>query len=382
MTEIPSGIPYLEHYPKAGGPVRRTALDPLPFIIGRGDSAQLRIDSTQVSREHARVCRALGEMRIEDLGSTNGTFVNGLRVHDVALEHGDIVHIATLEFTYFSGKAVKTQAAATQVVAPDEARAAQLGSAGSVIRAVRRFQEMLAHRCVRILFQPIVDLETDEPLGYVACSGADFEPGRSPADHLLMATESRWTDRLSQLVRMVAAEQAASLPLAAQVFVPLHASEVGHAGLMEAICDVQSALTGDQTLVLEIPESAVADGPFMSAIHEQLAVHGVSLAYSGFGSGKSRLAELLTAPPEYLKLDKSLVHGLRNAKGRRQQFKETVATCSEQGVRVIATGVDSHDDARECRSLGCHAAQGNWFGKPEPLAEALALDVELVRAGH
>ncbi len=129
MNEIEPGVPYLEYHPKTGGPIKRTAIAPLPFTIGRSDGVSMRIDSTQVSREHARITKRQGELRITDLGSTNGTFVNGQRIEEARLEHGDIVHVATAELIYFSGQTIKSKPVATQVLDPHEARACAVGFA-------------------------------------------------------------------------------------------------------------------------------------------------------------------------------------------------------------------------------------------------------------
>jgi EAL domain-containing protein (putative c-di-GMP-specific phosphodiesterase class I) len=367
MNDIEPGIPYLEYYPKPGGPLKRTAIAPLPFTIGRGESAHLRIESSQVSREHARIVRGQGDLRIKDLGSTNGTFVNGQRTQEARLEHGDIVHIATTEFIFSSGLTHRTQAVATQVVAPREALAAQLGTTVSVVRAVRRFQEMLIHRCVRILFQPIVDLADQEVLGYAAIGGGDHELGRSPADHYLSSTESRLTDRLSELSRLVAVEQAGALPPEARVFLPLQPSEFGHDALVDSLGELQLALAGNHKLVVEAPEAAVTNAEFMDRLRGKLGEHGIGLAYACFSAGRSRLLELTEKPPEFLKLDKSLVQGLHLAQPRQKQIKEIVSVCAEHGIRVIAVGVETDEVARECRLMGCHAAQGDWFSPPRPL---------------
>lgn len=49
-------------------------------VIGRASDCALVLQSGSVSRRHARITRAGGEITIEDLGSSNGTFVNGLRL--------------------------------------------------------------------------------------------------------------------------------------------------------------------------------------------------------------------------------------------------------------------------------------------------------------
>lgn len=65
-------------------------------IAGRGREAQIRIDDSGVSRMHTKLVKLpSGNLRVEDLGSTNGTFVRGERVASGEIASGDVVQIGT-----------------------------------------------------------------------------------------------------------------------------------------------------------------------------------------------------------------------------------------------------------------------------------------------
>src|SRR3978361_1150485 len=71
-------------------------------VLGRGDRADIRILDDGVSREHTAIERDGGKVVLVDLGSTNGTFCNGLRVSRHDLTDGDKVSIGSstiLKFT-------------------------------------------------------------------------------------------------------------------------------------------------------------------------------------------------------------------------------------------------------------------------------------------
>jgi PAS domain S-box-containing protein len=61
--------------------------------IGRRDSADLRLLDRSVSRDHARLFLINGEVAIADHGTTNGTFVNGIRVERTVLKVGDLIRL-------------------------------------------------------------------------------------------------------------------------------------------------------------------------------------------------------------------------------------------------------------------------------------------------
>ncbi|UQA57519.1 sigma 54-interacting transcriptional regulator [Polyangium aurulentum] len=77
----------------AGG-VQSALLAPdAPLTVGRTAPACLRIEDPTLSREHARFTLSGGRVRVEDLGSRNGTRIVGRRVKEAELEIGDEVHL-------------------------------------------------------------------------------------------------------------------------------------------------------------------------------------------------------------------------------------------------------------------------------------------------
>ena len=65
-------------------------------VVGRGAECDLRVDDTFVSQEHARIFGKDGSWYVEDLGSTNGTFVNEQRLAAPAmLTTGDRIRVGT-----------------------------------------------------------------------------------------------------------------------------------------------------------------------------------------------------------------------------------------------------------------------------------------------
>jgi predicted component of type VI protein secretion system len=81
-------------------------------VVGRLDTCDLPINDRSVSREHARLSRLRDTYILEDLGSTNGTLVNGRRINEsVILRPGDVVTFGSIEFRY---EKVSTEAPSTQ----------------------------------------------------------------------------------------------------------------------------------------------------------------------------------------------------------------------------------------------------------------------------
>lgn len=93
-------------------PVGVYKLDKVKTTIGRHGSNDVRISGGFVSRYHAAVVREDGGLKLIDLGSTNGTFVNGHRMKSVLLEPGDVISIEefTLAYKSIAGETVEAPA--------------------------------------------------------------------------------------------------------------------------------------------------------------------------------------------------------------------------------------------------------------------------------
>src|SRR4029079_19838313 len=78
-----------------------TKLDKVQLVIGRGDKAGLRLVDDGISRDHARIVNEDGQMVLEDLGSTNGTYCNGTRVTRQALAEGDKILLGSTTILKF-----------------------------------------------------------------------------------------------------------------------------------------------------------------------------------------------------------------------------------------------------------------------------------------
>lgn len=77
--------------PQAG---RAFELQQAVIGIGRSKSSDIRIDEPLISRHHARLTRVGGDYVLEDLNSTNGTFVNGRRISvPTPIQPGDVVRL-------------------------------------------------------------------------------------------------------------------------------------------------------------------------------------------------------------------------------------------------------------------------------------------------
>ncbi len=85
-------------------PFARVVLDKKNFSIGRDDSCDLVLPVTNVSRVHARITENSEQYVVEDLDSTNGTLVNGVKVSRCTLHSQDRIQVGNSCLTFIQQK--------------------------------------------------------------------------------------------------------------------------------------------------------------------------------------------------------------------------------------------------------------------------------------
>src|ERR1700690_1495116 len=95
---------------------RDTAIGPDGVIVGRGEDCAVQLDSQKASRHHARIFVDASGCWVQDLGSTNGTFVGGKRLQGAprALANGDHVVVGEFDLIVLAGEKTRFQAVLTR----------------------------------------------------------------------------------------------------------------------------------------------------------------------------------------------------------------------------------------------------------------------------
>ena len=125
--------------------------------------------------------------------------------------------------------------------------------------------------------------------------------------------------------------------------------------------------TAPDTLYLEITESAAMNNP-ERALNTLLKLHraGVGLSIDDFGSGYSSLSYLKRFPVQELKIDRSLVAGIRPGSDGEVILRSTIELGHSMGLSVTAEGVETVDEYDLLSNLGIDHIQGYLIGKPMP----------------
>ena len=92
----------LEQLTGPGAP-RSFQLDSQHYIIGRGEDADIQVNSPDLSRKHIQLNCLSEECHIQDLESRNGCYLNGVKIHAATLRNGDTLQLGKILFSFHEG---------------------------------------------------------------------------------------------------------------------------------------------------------------------------------------------------------------------------------------------------------------------------------------
>ncbi|MFI5182555.1 MAG: putative bifunctional diguanylate cyclase/phosphodiesterase [Thermoanaerobaculia bacterium] len=123
-------------------------------------------------------------------------------------------------------------------------------------------------------------------------------------------------------------------------------------------------------LNLEITEStAMQNVEATSRVLGELSAIGIGLSIDDFGTGHSSLSYLKHFPIHRLKIDRSFIDGMARDLRDRAIVKGVLSIAHSLGVRVVAEGVETEEQASLLTTFGCDEVQGFLFGAPVPESE-------------
>lgn len=358
-TIVTEDVWFLSGPTQPGESVLHAHIDGNPYIVGRKTGVSMKLQFRTVSGNHAALWVESGALYLRDLGSTNGTYINGNRIeegetHTVCEE--DLIHFAEAPFRVRRQSPTGMTNGTIAENVCDQAL------------ALVQFDRLMSERLVKPHFQVIVDVAGSKGIGFeILGRGSVF--GLESVGAMFQAAEQLNLEvELSRLLRWEGIRVGRDLPDHPSLFVNTHPREMEDiAGLIDSLVKVRE-MTGGTDLVLEIHESSVTNPKSMASLHSAMRDLDIRLAYDDFGSGQARLAELIEARPDYVKFDISLIRGIDRASDERRRMLETlVQMVRDLEIAALAEGIETPEEALVCRELGFDLAQGYYYGRPSPV---------------
>ncbi len=337
--------------------LRHMPIYTFPFLIGRRPDVTLALSCKTISSTHAEINQVGRTMVLRDLGSTNGTFVNGRRVREpVTLAEDDLVQFANLPF--------RVRVQSTEV----NANTVHESSCDHALALVL-FDKLMSERAVTPFVQPIVRMEDHGIAAYEVLARSRLFGLEMPKDMFGVAQQLSLEVELSAMLRWEGVRVSQGMSPPPHLFLNTHPRELPDPQLGESLVRLRENWP-EQALTLEIHEAAVTQGVELSELRGLLKRLNIRLAYDDFGVGESRWGDLAEMGPDYVKFDMSLIRGIDSATSQRRQVLSTlVQMVRNLGIVALAEGVETAREDAVCRELGFDLGQGYFYGRPAPPRE-------------
>ncbi len=150
-----------------------------------------------------------------------------------------------------------------------------------------------------------------------------------------------------------------------RVAVNVSIKQLQHRGFVQTVARAleQSGLA-PQFLELELTESILAeDTEVVLALLKQLKALGVQLSIDDFGTGYSSLSYLMHFPFDHIKIDRSFIRDMMHHRDHAVLTNAIVTMAKSLNLGVVAEGVETQEQLKRVREMGCDEVQGFYFSQ-------------------
>jgi len=223
-------------------------------------------------------------------------------------------------------------------------------------------------------YQPAMNFVSGEVSGFEALLRWQH-PTRgaiSPAEFIPMAEETGLIVALGEWALREACREAASWPKNLRIAVNVSAVQFQKPGLEQVVLSALMA-TGlaPSRLELEITESVLMeDANAVIGCLQRLTALGVRIALDDFGTGYSSLSYLRRFPFDKIKIDRSFVREIDDPNAAAI-VRAVVGLATHLGADITAEGIETEDQFKRVRQIGCTEFQGFLLSRPLPAQDTL-----------
>ncbi len=246
--------------------------------------------------------------------------------------------------------------------------------AGERLEIEHRLRHALARNEFCLHFQPLIDplsgqvVSVEALLRWMHPEQGLIMPGR----FIEIAEETGLIQQIGEWVFWAACRQLGALSAAGvsgvKMSINVSASQM-HGDVLQNMIRHAVDEIGLQPsdLAFEITESAAMQQPDETVrILDILHGMGVQLAIDDFGTGYSSLTYLRMFPIDYLKLDQSFVNEIGQSTEGATICDATIGLAHNLGMKIVAEGVENHEQLDYLVARGCDEVQGFYFSRPLP----------------
>ncbi|MCB9557545.1 MAG: EAL domain-containing protein [Deltaproteobacteria bacterium] len=228
--------------------------------------------------------------------------------------------------------------------------------------AVAAINKILSGEKLDFHYQPIIDVSTGYRVAFEALCRPTDPTFAQPADLFESAARIGSAWELGRRVRKSVVEDLPRLPDDVLIFINLHPTEINDYQLLDGEKFLRPWC---KRVVFEITERAAV--PDAEAFRECVGVlksHGYRIAVDDLGAGYAGLSSVVLFSPDFIKIDRTMISGIDKSATQQRLVLSMVRFADEEGIKVIAEGIERQQEAEVVAQLGCHLMQGYHLGRP------------------
>lgn len=232
---------------------------------------------------------------------------------------------------------------------------------------------------LEVWLQPKILLETEKPIGFEALVRWRRNDQIVPPDLFIgLAEENGLIYDIDRFVLRRATQKIAAWNRAnpAQPYsVSVNLSTL-HLTQDQVVSDIDAALStsgiAPKHLTLEITETTgLSDWTTAITQLEKIRSRGCKVSLDDFGTGYSSLSYVRQIPADELKLDKSFLNEIETKQEAMWIVDAVIGIAQSLKMSTVVEGLETESQVALVKDLGCTIGQGYFFGRPQPLAQAL-----------
>ncbi len=242
---------------------------------------------------------------------------------------------------------------------------------------IGELREGIVREEFRLDYQAVVDLDRNEIMGYEALVRWEHPTAGElpPGEFIPLAEETGLIVGLGEWVLTEACTEATNLhrlhgrPV--HMSVNVSARQLHHPDFFRHVSRaLDSSALMPNLLTLELTESTLlASDERVSRTLQKIKDLGVVLALDDFGTGYASLSYLRQFPIDVVKIDRSFTANASSEDGDLVLLKGIIDLGHALELNLVAEGIETPEQHTIVRQLGCHQAQGFYFGRPSHPAQ-------------
>lgn len=235
------------------------------------------------------------------------------------------------------------------------------------------FQRILKQQLIYSVYQPIICLTTSTIFGHEALTrGPEKSVFSSPLKLFDFAHEDGSLYFLDKLAREKAIIGSSNMERRQKLFINIPSHIMHHPEFTpgQTLMVLESVGLQPNHIVFEITErSSIEDFTTAKKVLEHYRSQGYQVAIDDAGAGYSSLQAIAEIQPDYIKVDRSLIHDIHKDRVKECILETFVTFASKMNIRIIAEGIEQQEELAKLMQMGVHYAQGYLLGRPSARLE-------------